>query len=67
MQKVQINKISEEIEKYIELLAYNGLNLISKENVRQIEFFLQNASQVEAYRLATSLRYLNVELERFLH
>jgi len=66
MQKVQINKISEEIEKYIELLAYNGLNLISKENVRQIEFFLQNASQVEAYRLATSLRYLNVELERFL-
>ncbi|TFG30170.1 MAG: hypothetical protein EU532_01660 [Promethearchaeota archaeon] len=66
MQKVKINKISEQIQIYIEKLTFNGLNLVSQETIKQIEFLLQNASQVEAYRLATSLRYLHIELKRFL-
>ena len=66
MQKVKINKISEQIQVYIEKLTFNGLNLVSQETIKQIEFFLQNASQVEAFRLATSLRYLHIELKRYL-
>lgn len=66
MPKIVNKQIFEQIQKFIESLVRNGLNLISKENIRQIEFFLQNASQIEAYRLATSLRYLHIELKRFL-
>ena len=63
---LQLEKVAEEIKDYIENLAYCGLNFVSNDNIKQIEFFLQNASQVETYRLATSLRYLHIELKRFL-
>jgi len=66
MPKIVNKQIFNQIQKFIESLVRNGLNLVSKENIRQIEFFLQNASQIEAYRLATSLRYLHIELKRFL-
>jgi len=63
---IRLEEFSEQLKNYCENLAYNGLNLITQESIREIEFFLQNASQLEAYRLATSLRYLHVELKRFL-
>lgn len=63
---IQLENVSEQLKNYCENLAYNGLNLITQESIREIEFFLQNASQLEAFRLAISLRYLHVELKRFL-
>ncbi|MBN1801745.1 MAG: hypothetical protein JW891_09585, partial [Candidatus Lokiarchaeota archaeon] len=63
---LQIENVSKQIKQLMENLTYNGLNLVSKENIRQLELFLQNTSQLGAYRLATSLRYLHVELNRFL-
>lgn len=63
---LKLENVAEQIKDYTESLAYSGLNFVSKENIKQIEFFLQNASQLETYRLATSLRYLHVELKRFL-
>lgn len=47
-------------------LVYHGMSTVTPESIREIEFLLQNASFVKAYRLATSLRYLHVELKRFL-
>lgn len=67
MASVHLKNIAKQIKIFIENMAYNGLDLATNENIRQIEFFLQNSSQVEAYRLATSLRYLHVELKRFLN
>lgn len=64
--KIQLEKVCKQIKKYCENLTYNGLNLVTQESIREIEFFLQNASQLESFRLATSLRYLHVELKRFL-
>ena len=63
---VQLEKVAVQIKDYIESLTFNGLNFVSNDNIKKIEFFLQNASQLEAYRLATSLRYLHIELKRFL-
>ncbi len=64
--KIQLEKVCEQIKKYCENLTYKGLNLVTQERIREIEFFLQNISQLESFRLATSLRYLHVELKRFL-
>ncbi len=64
--KIQIENVSKQIKDFCESLVFNGLNLVTQESIREIEFFLQNASQLEAYRLAISLRYLHVELKRFL-
>jgi len=66
MTSVILKNVAKQIKIFIENMVYNGLDLATKENIRQIEFFLQNSSQVETYRLAISLRYLNVELKRFL-
>ncbi|MFX1410388.1 MAG: hypothetical protein ACFFA6_08545 [Promethearchaeota archaeon] len=63
---VKLERVSLQIKRYMENLAYNGLNLVTKDNIKEIELFLQNSSQLEAYRLATSLRYLHIELKRFL-
>lgn len=63
---VQLEKVAAQIKDYTESLAFSGLNFVSNDNIKKIEFFLQNASQLEAYRLATSLRYLHIELKRFL-
>ena len=63
---IKLAKIAEQIKDFSEIMALNGLNLVTEENIRQIEFFLQTSSQAEAYRLATSLRYLHVELKRFM-
>ncbi len=63
---VQLEKVAVQIKDYTESLAFNGLNFVSNDNIKKIEFFLHNASQLEAYRLATSLRYLHIELKRFL-
>lgn len=62
---IQLEKVAAQIKDYTESLTYAGLNFVSQDDIKKIEFFLQNASQLEAYRLATSLRYLHVELERF--
>jgi len=64
---IQLGNVVAQVKDYIESLAYNGLNLVTKENIKKIEFFLQNTSQLKAYRLAISLRYLHVELKRFLN
>jgi hypothetical protein len=64
--QVQLESLAREIKDLSEVLAFNGLNLVSQENIRQIEMFLQQASQLHAFRLATSLRYLHVELKRFM-
>ncbi|MFX1316232.1 MAG: hypothetical protein ACFE9T_10235 [Promethearchaeota archaeon] len=63
---VKLESVSLQVKKYMESLAYNGLNLVTKSNLKEIELFLQNSSQLEAYRLATSLRYLHIELKRYL-
>jgi len=63
---LQLGNVATQVKDYIESLAYNGLNFVSKENIKNIEFFLQSTSQLEAYRLALSLRYLHIELKRFL-
>jgi hypothetical protein len=64
--QIQLESLAREIKDLSEVLAYNGLNLVSQENIRQIEMFLQQASQLRLFRLATSLRYLHVELKRFI-
>ncbi len=64
--QIQLESLSREIKDLSEVLAYNGLNLVSQENIRQIEMFLHQASQLRLFRLATSLRYLHVELKRFI-
>ncbi|NHI94509.1 MAG: hypothetical protein EAX96_18605 [Candidatus Lokiarchaeota archaeon] len=66
MSSVQLERISEEVKSFVENLTYNGLNLVTMDSIKQIELFLQNASKVKAFRLATSLRYLHIELKRFL-
>ncbi len=66
MTSVILKNTVNQIKIFIETMVYNGLDLATKENIRQIEFFLQNSSQVETYRLAISLRYLHVEIKRFL-
>ena len=66
MASVVLKNIAKQVKFFIENLVYNGLDLATNENIRQIEFFLQNSSQVETYRLALSLRYLHVEIKRFL-
>lgn len=63
---IQLEKVSEQIKDFIENLTYNGLNLVTPESIREIEFFLQHTSQLGLFRLAASLRYLHVELKRFL-
>lgn len=63
---IKLQNVVSQIKMFVENLTFNGLNLISEENIRQIEFFLQNASQCNAFRLATSLRYIHVELKRFM-
>jgi hypothetical protein len=63
---VQLEKVAIQIKDCIESLAFSGLNFVSDDNIKKIEFFLHNASHLEAYRLATSLRYLHIELKRFL-
>ncbi|MHA1820170.1 MAG: hypothetical protein ACTSU2_15570 [Promethearchaeota archaeon] len=62
----EISRLSEETMNYIELMIFNGLNLVSQENIRQIEMFLQQSSKHNLYRLAVSLRYLDTEIKRFL-
>jgi hypothetical protein len=62
----QLENISEQVSQYIENLTWNGLNFVTEENIKQLEFFLQLTSEVRAFRLATSLRYLHVELKRFM-
>ncbi len=62
----QLENLSQEVKGLTEVLAFNGLNLVSQENIRQMEMFLQQASQMQAFRLATSLRYLHIELKRFM-
>lgn len=42
------------------------MNFVTQENNKQLELFLQLSSEMKAFRLATSLRYLHVELKRFL-
>lgn len=64
--QIQLENACREIKEFSELLAYNGLNLVSQENIKQIEMFLQHASQLRLFRLASSLRYLHVELNRFI-
>ncbi|MFX0077429.1 MAG: hypothetical protein ACFE96_18455 [Candidatus Hermodarchaeota archaeon] len=64
---LQLEKVAAQVKDYTESLTFNGLNLISKENIKKIEFFLQSTSQLKAFRLATSLRYLHIELKRFLN
>nr|MDO8111609.1 hypothetical protein [Candidatus Sigynarchaeota archaeon] len=64
--QIQLDSLSREIKNFAEVLSFNGLNLVSQENIRQIEMFLQQASQLQAFRLATSLRYLHVEMDRFI-
>ncbi|MFX1458379.1 MAG: hypothetical protein ACFFBT_02830 [Promethearchaeota archaeon] len=63
---IQLEKVSEQIKNFTETLTYNGLNFVNPESIREIEFFLQHTSQLKLFRLATSLRYLHVELMRFL-
>jgi len=63
---IQLETVAVQVKDYVESLAFNGLNLASEDNIKKIEFFLQNASRLEAFRLATSLRYLHIELKRFL-
>jgi len=63
---LQLGNVAVQVKDYIESLAYSGLNFVSKENIKNIEFFLQSTSQLKAYRLAASLRYLHIELKRFL-
>jgi len=62
----QLEKLCREIKDLTEVLAYNGLNLVSQENTRQIEMLMHQASTLRLFRTATSLRYLNVELDRFM-
>ncbi|MEX2753898.1 MAG: hypothetical protein Q6365_000800 [Candidatus Sigynarchaeota archaeon] len=62
----QLVKLCREIKDLAEILAYNGLNLVSQENTRQIEMLMHQASALRLFRTATSLRYLNVELDRFM-
>lgn len=62
----QLENISTQVKQYIENLSFNGLNFVTQENIKQLELFLQLTSEVNAFRLATSLRYLHVELKRFL-
>ena len=64
---LQLENVATQVKDYMESLAYSGLNLVSKDNIKKIEFFLQNTSQLKAFRLATSLRYLHIELKRFLN
>lgn len=64
---IQLGNVAAQVKDYTESLAYSGLNFVSKENIKKIEFFLQNTSQLKAYRLAVSLRYLHIELKRFLN
>ncbi|MFX1446147.1 MAG: hypothetical protein ACFFHV_22280, partial [Promethearchaeota archaeon] len=66
MTSVILKNIANQVKTFIENMVYNGLDLATKETIRQIEFFLQNSSQVEIYRLAISLRYLHIEIKRFL-
>lgn len=63
---LQLESVATQVKDYIESLAYSGLNFVSKENITNIEFFLQSTSQLKSYRLAASLRYLHIELKRFL-
>nr|MDO8119382.1 hypothetical protein [Candidatus Sigynarchaeota archaeon] len=58
--------IAEQVTALVENLSFNGLNLVTEEIIRNIEMLLQSASMVNAFRLAVSLRYLHVELKRFL-
>ncbi len=64
---IQLGNVAAQVKDYTEILAYSGLNFVSQENIKKIEFFLQNTSQLKAYRLAVSLRYLHIELKRFLN
>ncbi len=63
---LQLEIVAEQIKEYSESLVFSGLNFIAANDIKKIEFFLQNASQLEMFRLATSLRYLHVEVKRFL-
>lgn len=64
---LQLGNVAAQVKDYTESLVYSGLNFVSQENIKKIEFFLQNTSQLKAYRLAISLRYLHIELKRFLN
>ncbi|MHA1520345.1 MAG: hypothetical protein ACTSRK_09190 [Promethearchaeota archaeon] len=53
------------IEEILQEMLYSGLQYIHSNLVQKINILFHQASKLNHYRIATSLRYIKIELERF--